>query len=167
MKKIISCFIISLLLFPNLSLAEGDVKCNPKGYTIFTINGVLTNQRGAEANKDALDNKIREILNIPKPQLLTFLNFATNQKEPLTIIYLHNPIHLAGLGDFLKSLEQKSWESLSKYFKDSTFEDYDTVSQGMTFLFRPSMTLSFRYDMTDKILDKIDNSVIIKLANVT
>jgi len=83
MKKIISSLIISLLLFPNLSFAQ-EVKCNPKGYTIFTINGVFTNDTEAQANRKALEDTIRLKLDIKSDQPLTY----TNPKTIISTIHL-------------------------------------------------------------------------------
>ncbi len=78
--------------------------CSPNGYTIEAINGVFTDDSEAKENKDSLKKHLPSIYN----------------NEPLIVDYLHNPSHLAGIGDGLKALYQK-------VFDDETIEDYDLV----------------------------------------
>ena len=135
---IVPFLIVSFVVFPNFSFAaENNVKCFPSGYTIATINGVFTGEDGARDNMVTLKKEVGRKLGIIKNPItneeeIFYTKSETKQKEILNFIYLLNPTHLAGLGDFLKSLEQKSWESRSKYFKDSTFEDYDTKEMWKT-----------------------------------
>ncbi len=97
--------LLSILLFlPNISLANEDIQCSPKGYTITTINGVLTDDAGARKNKEALQKKLPPYYN----------------NEPLTVDYLLNPSHIGGIGDFVVSAYQK-------YFDDETVKDYDLI----------------------------------------
>ncbi|MDP3052531.1 MAG: hypothetical protein Q8N22_01080 [bacterium] len=82
----------------------GSQTCSSNGYTIITINGILTNKDGAISNRDALK-----------------YYFGKNYNgEPLAVDYLHNESHLAGLGDILKSIYQGLFDS-------ETVEDYDLV----------------------------------------
>ena len=86
--------------------ARGAEACLDIGYTIFTINGVNTDERGAKMNKNALAEKLK---------------LATNEKfnnEPIFVDYLHNPSHLGGLGDWLKAAEQGIFDS-------ENLKDYD------------------------------------------
>ena len=52
--KVVGCFLfIILFLIPNFSLAANQ--CSKNGYTVLTINGILTNDTGAQLNKDKLN----------------------------------------------------------------------------------------------------------------
>mgnify|MGYP001583141389 CR=1 FL=1 len=94
-----------LLLFPVGIFAQvGETVCSPVGYSVFTINGIFTNEERASKNRD----KLWEIL----PP-------AFNH-QPLTVDFLLNPSHLAGLGDLVISAYQK-------VFDNETVKDYDLV----------------------------------------
>ncbi|MBI5077758.1 MAG: hypothetical protein HZB11_00085 [Candidatus Yonathbacteria bacterium] len=83
-------------LFPSVLFAQtGSQNCSSSGYTITTINGVLTDEDGAIANRDALKYYFKNTYN----------------GEPLTIDYLLNPPHALGLGDILKSIKQGLFDS--------------------------------------------------------
>src|SRR3989339_2092883 len=85
-------FIATMTLFSFPVFAQVDNKtCSAKGYTIMAINGVFTDEKNAIKNKDHLIDILDE----------------TYQNETLTVDYLHNPSHLAGVGDGLKALYQK------------------------------------------------------------
>src|SRR3989338_3728326 len=105
-KKFKIIVIVSLwLLFPVGIFAQtNEVNCSPVGYSIFTINGIFANEEKASKNRD----KLWEILDEP------FNN------QPLTVDYLHNPSHIAGLGDLTMSFYQK-------IFDYEAVEDYDLV----------------------------------------
>ena len=94
-----------MVLLPFPVFAQVDNKtCSPKGYTVETINGVFTNEKEARDNKIALEK---------------FLPPSYNN-QPLTVDFLHNPSHLAGVGDVLMSVYQK-------IFDNETVEDYDLI----------------------------------------
>ena len=94
-----------MVLSPLVVFAQVDNKiCSSEGYTIETINGVFTDKNGAIFNRDALKYYFRENYN----------------GEPLTVDFLHNPSHLAGLGDILMSVYQK-------IFDNETIQDYDLI----------------------------------------
>ena len=94
-----------LLLFPVGIFAQvGEIVCSPVGYSIFTINGIFTNKEEAAKNKRELEDKLDKSFN----------------NQPLTIDYLHNPSHIAGLGDLVMSTYQK-------IFDYEAVEDYDLV----------------------------------------
>ncbi|TSC54548.1 MAG: Phospholipase D/competence protein ComEA helix-hairpin-helix domain protein [Parcubacteria group bacterium LiPW_30] len=97
-------FTIAIFLFPFFGYAQGADKCLSEGYSVFAINGVFTDEIDAIKNKDRLKSRLR----------------ATHNNEPLIVDYLHNPSHLAGIGDGLKALYQK-------VFDEETVEDYDLV----------------------------------------
>jgi len=105
-KKFIGyILIIGIFLVPHLSLAANvGSQCSPNGYTIETINGVFTNKDRAILNRDSLKRFLPDTYN----------------NEPLVIDFLHNPSHLAGVGDILMAVYQK-------IFDNETVEDYDLI----------------------------------------
>ncbi len=105
-KKYLSYLLgVSIFLTPNFSLADFvPGQCSADGYTIATINGILTNKTDAEGNKNALQR--------------TFGVSINNQN--INYQYFLNPSHLAGLGDVTMSVYQK-------YFDEGTVKDYDLV----------------------------------------
>ncbi|PIR46657.1 MAG: hypothetical protein COV07_03245 [Candidatus Vogelbacteria bacterium CG10_big_fil_rev_8_21_14_0_10_45_14] len=100
--------------------AQTESFCSPDGYTIFTLNGVFTDEKGARDNMNRLKKE-----------------FDSNYKnEALFFDYLHNPSHLGGLGDILKSVVQK--------LKDNReTRDYDLIEM---------MVAASRKARTQKIL---------------
>lgn len=98
-------FIVIVFSSPLFVFAQaGNQTCSPTGYTIETINGVFTDRDGAINNKENLKKKLS----------------GTYNGEPITVDYLLNPSHLAGLGDILKVTYQKIFDS-------ETVQDYDLV----------------------------------------
>ena len=71
---------------------------------MLTINGIFTDEHGAQNNADALRWKLDKNFN----------------NQPLTIDFLHNETHLGGIGDIFKAAYQK-------IFENETVEDYDLV----------------------------------------
>ncbi|MDO8620189.1 MAG: hypothetical protein Q7R64_02470, partial [bacterium] len=105
MRRISAFLILGFLFSPTFSFAEGTTQaCSKNGYTVATLNGVFTDERGAQANVLALQKK---------------LGFSWNSEE-IKYEYLLNPSHLGGLGDILKAIEQK-------IFDNETVDDYDLV----------------------------------------
>ena len=94
------------LLFPFVIFAQAnsDQNCSPVGYSLFTINGIFTNEEEAKNNKIELEKLTPPIFN----------------NQPLTVNYLHNETHLAGLGDLAMSAYQK-------IFDYEAVNDYDLV----------------------------------------
>lgn len=103
-KKYAAYFLVAgILLIPNLSLALSVAgRCSPDGYTIATINGMLTNEDGAKDNMDALRKKIGPSLH----------------NQEIDYQYLFNPSHLGGAGDAAKAVDQGIFDS-------RTVQDYD------------------------------------------
>lgn len=96
---------IFFLLTPSLSFAELlPGQCSTVGYTIATINGVLTNDKGASDNMIALKDKVG----------------LNHNGQEIDYQYLLNPIHSGGLGDLANSVNQK-------IFQNQTVQDYDLV----------------------------------------
>ncbi len=93
--------IIGFFLIPIFAKVDSNV-CSKLGYTIETINGIFTDDTHAKQNKDAL----------------AYYFGPTYNNEPLTVDYLLNPSHLAGLGDLFKAAYQK-------YFDSEIIDDYD------------------------------------------
>ena len=86
-------FIATTILFSPFTIfaQTSNQVCSPNGYTVITINGVFTNKDGAIKNRD----KLKDLLD------------GTIQQPTLTVDFLHNPSHLAGLGDLVISAYQK------------------------------------------------------------
>lgn len=76
-----------LLSFSSNIYAES---CSSQGYSIFTINGIFTDEVGAVYNRNMLKNKLP----------LTF------NSEPIYVDYLYNPTHLSGAGDIFDVIQQ-------------------------------------------------------------
>lgn len=113
MKFLIKPFLILFFVFiPSSVFAQQTNLCNQQGVTIALINGVLTNKNEARKNTDALAN----IYKIANPQI-TDINFIT----------LHNPSHLGGAGDFIKTFEQRWYEKYFSYADD--YDLHDLMSQ--------------------------------------
>ncbi|HLC94914.1 MAG TPA: hypothetical protein VJH89_00365, partial [Patescibacteria group bacterium] len=107
MKSAIYFLIASFLflLSPTFSLAASTLdQCSSNGYTVATINGILTDDTGAKENKESLQRILPN----------------THHSELLKVEYLPNPSHLGGLGDILKSVYQG-------IFDTETINDYDLV----------------------------------------
>src|SRR3989344_790299 len=105
-KKFKIIVIVSLwLLFPVGIFAQtNEVNCSPVGYSIFTINGIFANEEEAKKNRTELEKITPTIFN----------------NQPLTVDFLHNPSHIAGLGDLTMSFYQK-------IFDYEAVKDYDLV----------------------------------------
>ncbi len=100
--KVISCLMFLVLFFiPKLSLAYNQ--CSKSGYTILTVNGVLTYDAGARDNSIALARK---------------LNNTTYNNQPLIVDYVLNPTH----GVIIDSLDSV----LQKYFDQNSFDVQDS-----------------------------------------
>jgi hypothetical protein len=84
MRKII--IIALFLLFPLTAFAD----CNPDGYTIIFVNGILTDEQAATHAKDGLQYILDNSL----------------KKKHLNVYLGYNPSHLSGLGDGLQSISQ-------------------------------------------------------------
>ena len=94
---------LGIIFLPALLQANEIVPlCSEVGYSVATINGIFTSEREAQDNKDALGQFLGKNFN----------------KQPLKLDYLHNPSHLAGVGDILKAIQQKVFDS-------ETVGDYD------------------------------------------
>ena len=101
----IKVLVIGFLFFPSLSFATGlGEVCSKNGFTVATINGVLTDKQGAGDNLVALKKKLGPSWN----------------NEEIKYEYLLNPSHLGGIGDFVMSAYQK-------YFESETVQDYDLI----------------------------------------
>ena len=86
-------YIAQLILFvfvPVFVFAQNGDVCSVNGYTVLTINGVFTNERGAQDNKDALKQILKKSYN----------------GEPIKLDYLENPSHFGGGGDIAKTVAQ-------------------------------------------------------------
>ncbi len=93
----IICFLIVIFLIPNFSFAAN--KCSKDGYIVTTINGVLTNDKGAEENMLALEKVLG----------FNWKNQSINYR------YLLNPSHIAGALDFVDAFKQGFFGQKSDY----------------------------------------------------
>lgn len=90
-------FIGIIAVFPFYTFAQINNKtCSQYGYTIATINGVLTDDVGAKNNKKALQKELPPYFN----------------NEPLVVEYLLNPSHGKGVLDFTDVLAQKLFDTV-------------------------------------------------------
>ncbi|MBA3733139.1 DUF5011 domain-containing protein [Patescibacteria group bacterium] len=92
--------LIIFLLFPFFTSAT--TKCFSDGYTVLTLNGVFTNEEQAKENKRTLERKL----------------LPTFEGQLVTVDFLHNPSHLAGLSDIAVAAYQG-------IFDNETVQDYD------------------------------------------
>ncbi|NCU28572.1 MAG: DUF5011 domain-containing protein [Candidatus Moranbacteria bacterium] len=97
MKKILIklLVIIGVLIPTNISLAEGPEYCSRDGYTIITLNGMLTTESGALSNKEKIEILLQGSFN--------------NQK--ITVDYVYNTSH-EFIADLTDSITQKMSEGL-------------------------------------------------------
>ncbi len=102
--KVALVVILSVLLPANVFAQSGSQVCLSSGYTVATINGVLTKNSVAIKNRDDLKYYFDKNYN----------------GEPLTFEYLFNPTHLGGLGDLASVIVQKAFET-------ETVADYDLI----------------------------------------
>ena len=103
--KFLHYFLIAGILLPNVSFAALETgKCSLDGYTVATINGVLTDKQGAIDNMVALSKKVGFVWN----------------GQVIDYQYLLNPTHLGGIGDFVMATYQK-------FFDSETVQDYDLI----------------------------------------
>lgn len=99
MKNRILFILIIVLLSSFNQKVYADELCSPNGYSIFTLNGIFTNETGAKENRDRLQDRLSPIFN----------------NEPLTVDFLYNPSHLAGLGDLTDAINQGLFDQQSDY----------------------------------------------------
>ncbi len=97
-KKRLFLTVFVLLFFVSSNVSASEL-CSSKGFTILTINGIFTDEAGALVNRNNLKK------NLPP----TFNN------QSLTVNYLYNPTHLAGVGDFVDAVAQGVFEQKSDY----------------------------------------------------
>jgi hypothetical protein len=90
--KFIKIFIISLFFLPILTFASG---CSRDGYTVITINGMITTPEGAVYNKKQIAKVVPEVFN----------------KQKVYVDYVYNESHVLGLVDFIDSANQKVMEN--------------------------------------------------------
>ncbi len=106
LKHKIVGIIVAVSFFPfGVSAQTNNSTCSSVGYSVVTINGMLTDKVGADYNRRALEDLLD----------------ATHNNEPITVDFLLNPSHVAGLGDIFAVAYQK-------YFDTETVKDYDLVN---------------------------------------
>jgi hypothetical protein len=140
MKNRILFILVFVLLFSfcfkNISASE---LCSPKGYTILTINGIFTDEKGALLNKNALGFKLRDPYN----------------NEPIYVDYLYNPSHLAGLGDLVDAIAQGAFDQKSDYDLVNMLNDAsEKVKTQKVLLVGHSQGNFYSNSFYDKVVDK-------------
>jgi len=99
MKKFISknklVLLITILFFNSVSMTEGSFVCSPEGYTVISINGMLTSSSGAIENKE----RIRKSL------------FPSYNNQKIIYDYVYNPTH-GFFADFIDAMTQKTSEKM-------------------------------------------------------
>ncbi len=103
-SKTVKIILVSILILVGIYGAKAMIvySCSSSGYTVLTVNGILTNTSDALNNSYALKQEIG--------------NDYHGQK--ISVDYLYNPSHLAGVGDILDSVRQG-------VFDDEDISDYD------------------------------------------
>lgn len=96
-KKLLIILVLLLILFSPKVYAQ-DI-CSKNGYTILTINGMLTNNIEAKENKENLKKRLS----------------ATYNNQPINVDYVHNATHVGGLGDLVDAVRQGLFDSKSDY----------------------------------------------------
>jgi len=95
-------FILVLILLFSFSFkvsAQNTGLCLSKGYTVLTINGIFTDEHGADVNRRALERKLLSPYN----------------GEKLSVDFLYNPTHLLGVLDIVDVLKQMVIDDNSDY----------------------------------------------------
>lgn len=92
----ISLIILTIFILPNFVSAQ---ICTQDGYTILTINGIFTNEKEALKNSNDLQRKLD----------------STHNNQPLTVDFVHNESHLAGVGDLFDAVAQGLFGQKSDY----------------------------------------------------
>jgi len=101
--------LLILVLFLSLLSTKSYAQeyCSKIGYTVLTINGIFTDEKGAIENKDKLRDRL--------------LNNYNN--EPVKVDYIYNPTHLAGAGDIIDVIKQGFFDQKSDYDLEEMLND--------------------------------------------
>jgi len=92
--------VVFLFFTPIHIFASTDIiSCSKNGFTILTINGVLSSENDAKNNKEGLKRYLPEQYNGQK----------------IVVNYLHNPSHLGGLSDIFDVIKQGLFDQKSDY----------------------------------------------------
>ncbi len=84
--------------------ASSGYACSKRGYTILSINGILTSKTDALDNSYALKRKLS----------------SNHDGQEISVGYVYNPTHLAGAGDIMDSIRQG-------IFDNENTGDYDLI----------------------------------------
>ena len=128
---------LSLLIIAPVKIYADEV-CSKNGYTILTINGMLSSRVEAIRVKDSLKKQISNI----------------NKNEPLTVDYLYNPSHLGGIGDTVDILAQgllnyKNDYDLTEILKDAS----EKIETQKVLLVAHSQGNFYANNLYDKVVD--------------
>ena len=97
-NKILFIFILICLFSICVKVSANEI-CSPTGYSVVTVNGIFTDEKGAKYNKNQLSYKLA----------------ATYNNEPINIDYLYNQTHLLGVGDLIDAVNQGLFDQKSDY----------------------------------------------------
>ena len=100
MKNKILFILVLVLSFSFCLKVSASGTCSSNGYTVLTVNGVFTDEKGAKNNSLVLKKLI---------------NKDTYNNQPLNVDYLYNATHLAGLSDLVDTVAQKLFYETSDY----------------------------------------------------
>src|SRR3989344_1475366 len=99
MRKIIVLLLLVLIL-PIKAMAQ---TCSPDGYSVVFVNGVLNDQEKGQTSKAALEEKFKIL----------------SGRNDVSFYLGHNQSHFAGVGDFLQSVAQALFTSITNYDRDT------------------------------------------------
>ncbi|MEK7628588.1 MAG: hypothetical protein AAB421_04215 [Patescibacteria group bacterium] len=101
--------LLAVLMSLPTRLVAGPNICTTEGFAVVYINGIFTDEDTARANRKTLADVFSDKQSVLSGQTSVHLAY--------------NPTHLGGIGDVLKSMLQKTWESEGK-----TEEDFDLLT---------------------------------------
>ena len=100
-KKIIVITMFVFVITPNATTANNLGSCSKNGYTVISINGMLTTSSGAVYNRDAIFN---------------VLGIESYKGQEIFVDYVYNPTH-GFFSDFVDAMIQKTGEKM--YMSDT------------------------------------------------
>lgn len=142
--KFLKIIIFSLLFLPILTYANQN-QCSKDGYTIITINGMLTTPEGAVYNKKQIAKVVPEIFN----------------KQKVYVDYVYNESHLLGFGDFIDAANQK----LAEKFVFPTY-DLEKMLKDLSQKVKTQKLLLVAHSQGNFYANDIYNSIVSKEGGV-
>ena len=139
MKNKILFVLVLVLSFSFYSKVSANELCSSTGYSIYTINGINTNEVGAIKNMNSLKSKFSTIYN----------------NQPLKVDYLYNPTHLGGALDVLDVIAQGVFDEKSDYDLTNMLSDASQkVTTQKVLLVGHSQGNFYANNFYDKVADK-------------